>query len=85
MCSCSRYEPYKIIQKNSSYFGYIDPILLWKNSLKMLIFEVFLPAREPLVTTFSRTRAVAWPKDLVKQGIKFQMHEKNINYFGNLV
>ena len=51
----------------------------------MLIFEVFLPAREPLVTTFSRTRAVAWPKDLVKQGIKFQMHEKNINYFGNLV
>ena len=51
----------------------------------MLIFEVFLPAREPLVTTFSITRAVAWPKDLVKQGIKFQMHEKNIHYFGNLV
>ena len=35
----------------------------------MLIFEDLLPVREPLVTTFSKMRAVAWPKDLVKQGI----------------
>ena len=29
----------------------------------MLIFEVFLPVREPLVATFSETRAIISPKD----------------------
>ena len=36
----------------------------------MLIFEVFLPVREPLVATFSETRAVNPPKDKVKRGMK---------------
>ena len=36
----------------------------------MLIFEVFLPVKEPLMTTFSETRAVTSPKDIAKQGIK---------------
>ena len=34
---------------------------------KMLIFEICLPLKEPLVVTFSETRAVT--KDIVKQGI----------------
>ena len=36
----------------------------------MLIFEVSLPVREPLVATFSETLAVTSPKDVVKQGVK---------------
>ena len=36
----------------------------------MLIFEVFLPVREPLVATSSETRAVTSLKDIVKQGMK---------------
>ena len=36
----------------------------------MLIFEVFLPVGEPLMATFSETRAVTSPKDIAKQGIK---------------
>ena len=36
----------------------------------MLIFEVFLPVREPLVATFSEKPAVTSPKDMVKQGMK---------------
>ena len=37
----------------------------------MLIFEVFLPVREPLVAIFSETRVVTSPKDIVKQIMKF--------------
>ena len=44
--------------------------LLYSNSLKMLIFDVFLPEREPLVTTFSEKRAVISLKDIIKQCIK---------------
>ena len=44
--------------------------LIWFHSLKMLIFEIFLPVREPLVSTFKETRAVTSPKDMVKQGMK---------------
>ena len=51
----------------------------------MLIFEVFLPVRKPLVATFSETRGVTSPKDIVKNVWKFQKHEKSIDYFGNLV
>ena len=36
----------------------------------MLVFEVFLPVREPLVATFKETGAVTSPKDMVKQGMK---------------
>ena len=36
----------------------------------MLIFEDFLPVREPLVVTFKETRAVTSPKDIVKQGMR---------------
>ena len=51
----------------------------------MLIFEVFPPVRKPLVATFSETRAVTSPEDIVKNVWKFQKHEKSIDYFGNLV
>ena len=36
----------------------------------MLIFELFLLVREPLVATFKETRAATSPKDIVKQGVK---------------
>ena len=36
----------------------------------MLIFEIFLPVREPLVATFKETRAVTSPKDIVKHDMK---------------
>ena len=36
----------------------------------MLILEVFLPVKEPLVAKFSETCAVTSPKDIVKQGMK---------------
>ena len=36
----------------------------------MLIFEVFLLLREPLVGKFKKMRAVTSPKDLVKQDMK---------------
>ena len=35
----------------------------------MLIFEVFLPEKEPLVATFSERRAVTSPKQIAKQGM----------------
>ena len=47
--------------------------LLWLHSsifafcLKMLIFEVFPPARESLVATFSETCAITLPKDIVNK------------------
>ena len=46
------------------------PVWLENNSLELLISEVFLAVREPLVTTFSETCAVASPKDIIKQGMK---------------
>ena len=36
----------------------------------MVIFEVFLPVREPLVAIFEETCAVTSPKDIVKQDMK---------------
>ena len=51
----------------------------------MLIFEVFPPARESLVATFSETCAITLPKDIVNKVWKSEKHEKNKNYFGNLV
>ena len=36
----------------------------------MVIFEVFLPVREPLVAIFKETCAVTSPKDIVKQDMK---------------
>ena len=36
----------------------------------MLVSEVFLPVGEPLVATFSETRAATSLKDIVKQGMK---------------
>ena len=47
---------------------------IWLHSpifaLEMLIFEVFLPVREPLVAAFKETGAITSPKDMVKQGMK---------------
>ena len=51
----------------------------------MLIFEVFPAARESLVATFSETCAITLPKDIVNKVWKSEKHEKNKNYFGNLV
>ena len=36
----------------------------------MLIFEVLLPSREPLVATFNETFAVTSSKNIIKQGKK---------------
>ena len=36
----------------------------------MLIFEAFLPVREPLVATFNETRAVTSPNNIAKQCMK---------------
>ena len=36
----------------------------------MLISEVSLPVREPMVATFSKMRAVTSPKDIVEQCMK---------------
>ena len=52
----------------------------------MFIFEVFLLVREPFVATFSETRAVTSPKDIVckryenkvwKQGMKISNRYEN--------
>ena len=63
-------KPYKVIQKNKNYFVCTHPILLWNNNLKMLIVDIFLLVKEPLVAAFSETRAVISWNDIVKQGMK---------------
>ena len=55
--------------KNTNYFGYTSPFSIQNNSLKMLVSEVFVPVREPLVATFSETRAATSAKDIVKRGM----------------
>ena len=57
-------KKHKLFWLHSSIFAALE------YSLKMLIFAVFLPAREPLVATSSEMRAVTLPKDIVKQVMK---------------
>ena len=63
-------KPYKVIQKNKNCFFCTHSFLLWNNSLKMLIVDIFLLVKEPLVAPFSETRAVTLWNDIVKQGVK---------------
>ena len=51
----------------------------------MLIFDIFLLIKEPLVAASSETRAVTSWKDIVKQGMKISKAWENVNYLGNLV
>ena len=51
----------------------------------MLISDIFLLVKEPLVAAFSETRAVTSYNDVVKQGMKISKAWENINYLGNLV
>ena len=47
----------------------------------MLIFEIRLTLKEPLVTTVTRTRAFISRNYVIKKSLTFQNHQKNINYF----
>ena len=53
-----------------------QPFLLQNNSLKMLIFDVFLPLGEPLVAKFKEMRAPTSSKDLVKEDKNFKNMRK---------
>ena len=55
--------------KNTNYFGSASSLLLQKSSLKILIFEVFLPVNKPLVATFSKTRVATSRKNIDEQGM----------------
>ena len=47
----------------------------------MLVFEVFLPLKKPLVTVLTETRAFTFQNYDVKKG-DVPMSSKNTNYFG---
>ena len=51
----------------------------------MLIFDIFLLVKEPLVAAFREVRAVTLWNDIAKQGMKISKAWENINYFGNFV
>ena len=51
----------------------------------MLIFDIFLLVKEPLVAASSETRVVTSWNDIVKQGMKILKAWENINYLGYLV
>ena len=70
MCSCSRYEPEKVIQKTQNTLVVLIHFHFRVIASKCSFLRVFLPVREPLVATFSETRAVNPPKDKVKRGMK---------------
>ena len=49
----------------------------------MLIFEVFLHLKGPLVATFNKTCAIFSRKNVAEQGINIlKISQKHINYFG---
>ena len=50
-------------------FGRTPSLLLWKNSLKNPAFQVFSPGKEPLVATFSKTRAFISKRNVDEQGM----------------
>ena len=51
----------------------------------MLIFDIFLVVKEPLVAASSETHAVTLWNDIVKEGMKVSKVWENINYLDNLV
>ena len=51
----------------------------------MLVFDIFLLVKEPLVAASSETRVVTSWNNIVKQGMKISKAWENINYLGNLV
>ena len=59
----------KLPGKHKLFWLHSSAFALESNSLKMLISGVFLPVREPLVATFSETRAATSQKDMVEQSI----------------
>ena len=51
----------------------------------MLIFQGFLPVREPSVATFSEARVVTSPKDVVKQRMKIsKVWEKHKSFWSHI-
>ena len=48
----------------------------------MLIFEIFLPLKEPLVATFGEKCTLTSRKYIVVQAMNLQNRPKNTNYFG---
>ena len=48
----------------------------------MLIFEILLPLKEPLVATFGEKCALTSRKYIVVQAMNLQNHPKITNYFG---
>ena len=51
----------------------------------MLVFDIFLLVKEPLVAASSETHAATSWNDIVKEGMKISKAWENINYLGNLV
>ena len=49
----------------------------------MLIFEIRLPLKEPLVATFDDTRALTSRKSEVVQDMSIPKSKQNINFFGH--
>ena len=68
-----------------NYFDHTTPILLRIIASKMLIFEVFLHLKGPLVATFNESRAITPRKYTVEQGINIskvsQKHKLLLLYF----
>ena len=55
--------------KNTNYFGFTPSFCFRIIASKKLIFEIWLPLKEPLVVTFGETRAHNSRKCVVVQGM----------------
>ena len=55
--------------KNTNYFGFFPSFCFRIIASKKLIFEIWLPLKEPLVVTFGKMRAHTSRKCVVVQGI----------------
>ena len=55
--------------ENINYFDCTTPFLLRIKASKMLIFEVFLHLKEPLLATFNERSAITFKKYIAEQGI----------------
>ena len=62
--------------KNTNYFGPTPPFCFRILSSKMLIFEICLPLKEPLVVTFGETCAHTSRKYVVVQGMNLLRSSK---------
>ena len=68
LCSCSRYEPSRIIRITQIALVALLRFCFRIITSKMLILMFSVPIRESLVATVSETHAVTSLKDMVKQG-----------------